>query len=410
MKRLAFAFLLMAGTAHAHELQPTIIGGGDEEWPAVLQVFTPTTFCSGTLIAPDVVLTAAHCLADNPADPMWVSWYSDTYYEHSVAYRVAHPDWNVAPNLEGDAALLFLTVPTVGITPATLFSRPAGSWRAPEAWHDHVKAWGWGITRRTGEGGIPDTLQGVVLHNESLVECEQRASFFYGIDLGDLDDHTVCAADWNEGICSGDSGGAMTTWNDFDEDVSNEEIAGIHSFVLECGLMSFSQRVDLVTHWIIDTINAYRGRPGCPPTPNPECRTTTESVTLRASARRITWKWSKHGLFPQHVKTKPLSFCLYDSSGLIYDATIPPELRCTRGRECWQQEGKAWIDRGKVKGLRRVKYVRGDEEDDRSRISVRVNPGVFPTGVVTAQLHASHACFQTIHTVNRSTKPDDFWS
>src|SRR5262245_43467687 len=37
------------------------------KWPDAVAVLAPTAACTGTLIAPDVVLTAGHCIATHPA-------------------------------------------------------------------------------------------------------------------------------------------------------------------------------------------------------------------------------------------------------------------------------------------------------------------------------------------------------
>ncbi len=47
-----------------------IFGGMQVEagaWPAVVAISIGTTLCTGTLVSPTIVLTAAHCLEDNPA-------------------------------------------------------------------------------------------------------------------------------------------------------------------------------------------------------------------------------------------------------------------------------------------------------------------------------------------------------
>lgn len=72
--RAIFAFLLMC-TAAAAQTLPVIApaapplrdltpGGLDRQWLAVGRLETGTGFCTGTLIAADLVLTAAHCLFD----------------------------------------------------------------------------------------------------------------------------------------------------------------------------------------------------------------------------------------------------------------------------------------------------------------------------------------------------------
>jgi Trypsin len=139
----ACALPLVAGPAGA------IIGGTDDtanqfENVGVLQLHVDTDwfdFCSGTLVAPDIVLTAAHCTdflqeeGDDGFGPddLRISFdpapdASSTY--HSVDHIVVHPDWFTAPPCIGnsknaclappaeDIALVFLSGDVAGVTPA----------------------------------------------------------------------------------------------------------------------------------------------------------------------------------------------------------------------------------------------------------------------------------------------------
>lgn len=84
-------------------------------------------YCSGTLIAPDIFLTAAHCTAAAVAygaephdvyvtfDPVWdedATLYRGTYY--------TNPDYGHDSHDLHDVAVIILDEPVEGITPATL--------------------------------------------------------------------------------------------------------------------------------------------------------------------------------------------------------------------------------------------------------------------------------------------------
>ena len=118
-----------------------ITGGqpdGDEHPYGALLLAPGWTFCSGTLIAPDVVLTAGHCTSywtedpDDMIDEVWVTFDSEAAVDpatweitggtwYLAESWVTHPDYVDADwPFTRDYGLVFLEESVVGITPAVL--------------------------------------------------------------------------------------------------------------------------------------------------------------------------------------------------------------------------------------------------------------------------------------------------
>ncbi|MFO0736036.1 MAG: trypsin-like serine protease [Labilithrix sp.] len=206
-----------------------IVGGtedaGDPAVIAINLVSTGITVCSGTLIAPDVVLTAGHC----PTSGVWVRQGSNVHslgwFDHlSVGESAKHPLYT-AEGKPYDLALLRLNE-RVNVTPARL------STTAPSAGADlrHV---GFGTT---GDGSL--TTGGI------------KRQVTYPITK--VDDFFVFSGAPGKQTCMFDSGGPAFL---------GDELVAVISDGNDCHSDGWDTRIDRpdVRSWIDGTLRQWGG-------------------------------------------------------------------------------------------------------------------------------------------------------
>lgn len=229
MKRLLWLsivifWILPPPALSAEEQQGRIIGGSaavSNRWPWVVSLQYASSgndhysghFCGGSLIAPDWVITAAHCVdGSNPWDVSVVAGISNLRHDRgsdvAVKRIIVHPDYE-AEVFVNDLALLQLTSPvnnTDTIELVGIRENLIGKW---------ATATGWGNMKATSDSQLfPFQLQQVKLPIVSNRTCNEG---FEQAQLGASNpvNKTMLCAGYLAGgkdTCQGDSGGPLMVW------------------------------------------------------------------------------------------------------------------------------------------------------------------------------------------------------
>jgi trypsin len=186
--------------------QPYIVGGSDTStddypWMVALTGAAGSPYCGGALVAPDRVVTAAHCVAGRDPDELTVvagrtDMRTDEGVESGVEQVWVHPDFNGDPMRGDDLAVLTLdrepgsgTIPIEEDPGAYQPGRPA-------------TVLGWGYTDEDGPSS--PVLQEAEVPLRSDSDCSQTYPQYDPEEM-------VCAGypDGGRDACYGDSGGPL---------------------------------------------------------------------------------------------------------------------------------------------------------------------------------------------------------
>ena len=229
---LVLAIAVVAAPAAHSVVNGTPVEEGDRSFMAAI-MDGDFQFCGGSVVAPAVVVTAAHCFVDpisgeeSIPEDLAVSVGSTDYTAGEVidvVEVIVHPDY--ADESSADVAVLRLaeTVPA-SVTPISLATAADDALEAPGS--PAIVA-GWG-SQTPIVGQVPPL-------DTDLYEVELRVVADDDPACGTPDpDDQVCAADFLEDSCQGDSGGPL-----FADLPEGEVQIGIVSSGVGCGVPEFA--------------------------------------------------------------------------------------------------------------------------------------------------------------------------
>lgn len=241
------------------ETQPRIYGGTEvpvRRYPYLAGLFwtDPATgglklICGGTLIAPTVILTAAHCFDKIDVAMLGISNFTNIqevdyeYYVINPEHKVIYPSYD--PNTQAHDFLLLMLDQPSNFYPIALNTKQFVPTDGQQ-----LTVMGWGIT---------ETMQQSTTPRETVVEAMTNSlcALRYG-DASPIFETELCAFEKKQDSCQGDSGGPLIIKG---ASGSDDILVGSVSWGYDCADKFYPgvyARVSSVKDWLLSLVPEAR--------------------------------------------------------------------------------------------------------------------------------------------------------
>ncbi len=243
-------------TYHAQSGSSTPVVGGTPvppgKWPDTVAVLGAQGSCSGTLIAPNVVLTAGHCAEINPSQVIInTTDYAAQGGTHvNVARTVAYPEWETTY----DVSVVVLAKAVTNVQP-----RAVGTGCTFSGFKSgkQVHLVGFGLT---DAGGAGDNTK---LNETMAPVTDPECTGGKGCNRSVAPGGEFVAGGNNHDSCFGDSGGPVYLDTARGPIVIGAVSRGVDGSATPCGGGGIYVRTDKIVKWIEDTAAATIEKDDC---------------------------------------------------------------------------------------------------------------------------------------------------
>lgn len=239
---LALTLFTLFSISSAHAGPAPIVGGTPAprgKWPDTVAVLMRDGACSGTLVAPDVVVTAGHCIDAEPYEVVLDSVdYDGVGGERiPVAWSRAYPEWYRSYDIGVVVLERASRVPPRTITAACTV-------REELAVHRRVQLVGFGLTSVDAEE--PNTQ----LHEASVAVTDPTCTLDPGCQASIAPHGEFIAGGRGKDSCFGDSGGPVYLDLPGGPALVGVVSRGLSLASTPCGGGGIYVRVDKVASWL----------------------------------------------------------------------------------------------------------------------------------------------------------------